>query len=279
FFEGTNSLGIVTNEPGVINTSRPPFYLVWSNVPPGRYVLTAQATDNDGATSRSRPVDIKVVDIVPPPVVTITASDPDASEGGTISGGSIVISNTATFVVSRTGGTTRPLLVYYSLSGSAANGVDYRRLSGEVTIPAGASSAPIVVVPIDDNVCEGTESVVATVEPPICIAIYPPPPECYVVGDPRQARAVIRDNDICPTNFPPKVAIVRPENGDIFVAPADIAIYAEAADSDGRVVSVEFFANGKSIGVVSNSTSNTEDIVRLLWSNVPAGGYRLTARA
>jgi len=281
FFEGTNSLGVVTNDPGTLTSSRPPFHLVWSNVPPGRYVLTAKATDNDGAMALSRPVEIKVVDVAPPPVVTIVASDAEGAEGGSISGGNPDTAiNTATFMVRRTGNTNRALLVYYSLSGAASNGIDYRRLSGEVTIPVGASSASIVVVPIDDNLCEGTETVVATLEPPACIAIFPPP-DCYEVGEPRRALASIRDNDLCPSNQPPRVAIVRPEEGDIFVAPADIAIYAEARDVDGFVASVEFFANGTSIGVVSNS-SNASQLFRLHWSRpggIAPGAYRLNAKA
>jgi hypothetical protein len=274
FFEGTNSLGVVTNDPGVITASRPPFFLVWSNVPQGRYVLTAQATDDDGATGRSRPVEIKVVDLIPPPVVTITATDPDAAEGAMLTGGDTAVVNPATLVVNRTGGTGQPLLVYYSLAGTAANGVDYRRLSGEVTIPTGASSAPVHVIPIDDNLCEGTETVVVNLELGAWDLEF-----SYVVGDPRQARATIRDNDVCPANIPPRVAIMRPENGEIFTAPADIVIYAAASDPDGRVVSVEFFANGKSLGVVSNATSNIDQLFRLAWNNVEAGGYRLTARA
>jgi hypothetical protein len=279
FFEGTNSLGVVTNDTSTLTASRPPFYLVWSNVPPGRYVLTAKATDNDGAMARSHPVEIKVVDVLPPPVVTIVASDSEAAEGGVISGGSSNSAiNTATFSVRRTGNTNRSLQVYYSLSGTASNGIDYRRLSGELMIPVGASSANIEVVPIDDTLCEGMETVVATLEPPVCIAIFPPPPDSYEVGEPRRALASIRDNDLCPTNQPPKVAIVRPEAGDIFVAPADIAIYAEAWDVDGFVTSVEFFANDTSLGVVSNSSSASQ-LFHLRWRDVPAGAYRLTAKA
>ena len=41
-----------------------PFSLVWSNVPAGSYTLTAQATDNLGASAISAPVDIRVK---PPP--------------------------------------------------------------------------------------------------------------------------------------------------------------------------------------------------------------------
>src|SRR6185295_15649882 len=127
-----------------------PFWLVWSNVPPGRYVLTAEATDNEGATGLSRPVEIKVVPRIEPPVVSIVATDPIATEPSPP--GAL---DTATFEVSRTGDTARPLLVYYDISGSASNGIDYRELSGKVIIPSGSSQTNIVIEPFADHLVEG----------------------------------------------------------------------------------------------------------------------------
>lgn len=279
FFEGTNSLGKVSLDRNALDATKPPFVLPWLNVPPGHYVLTAEATDNRGATALSRPVEIKVTDRVPPPVVTVESPDPEAAEGRGIIGtdGSSAL-NTATFLIRRTGSTARPLDVYYTLEGTAKNGTDYHELSGRATIPVGASTVPIVIVPIDDQECEGTEAVVPTIQPPVCIAIALPPPDCYVVGDPYQTKIALRDNDICPGNLPPNVAIVRPQSGDGFEAPADISLVAEAKDPDGSVVSVEFFANNLSLGVVS-STDPAQELFRLLWSHVGPGAYALRAKA
>ena len=66
FFAGTNSLGIRTNNPISVGPMNP-FCLIWSNVPPGNYVLTAEATDNGGATTLSDPVNISVQPGPPPP--------------------------------------------------------------------------------------------------------------------------------------------------------------------------------------------------------------------
>src|SRR5437762_12821165 len=87
----------------------------------------------------------------PLPTVTIRATDPNAAEKPATS-----TPDTGTFTVYRT---TTPCLsctltVYYSISGTATNGVDYTTLTGKVTIPAGAVSADIVVNPIDDNLHE-----------------------------------------------------------------------------------------------------------------------------
>ena len=45
-----------------------------------------------------------------------------------------------------------------------------------------------------------------------------------------------------PTNLPPIVRIINPPNGSVFRAPVNIPIYAYAAEPDGTVANVEFFA-------------------------------------
>lgn len=83
-------------------------------------------------------------------VVTVSVPDATAAEAGPDSG---------MFLITRTGSTAAPLKVYYGLSGTAFHGTDYARLSGEVTIPAGATSAAVVITPYDDDLGEGSESV------------------------------------------------------------------------------------------------------------------------
>src|SRR5262249_51551670 len=80
FFEGSNSLGFGVFVPGRCPIC-PFFALTWSNVPAGDYVLTAKATDNDGASSVSDPVHVRVFESNLPPAVNIVARDPFASEG------------------------------------------------------------------------------------------------------------------------------------------------------------------------------------------------------
>lgn len=86
-------------------------------------------------------------------MITVSAPDADARE---VTNGS---PNPGVFLVSRTGVTTLPLTLYYSLAGSAIHGVDFDALPGSITIPAGESSAKIVIVPTADGVGEGAETV------------------------------------------------------------------------------------------------------------------------
>lgn len=86
------------------------------------------------------------------PTVNLIVTDPNAAEGG----------DSGEFTITRTGNNKNPLTVNYSLSGSAANGADYKRLTGTINIEAGESAATIKIDPIDDLLFEGNEDAVIT---------------------------------------------------------------------------------------------------------------------
>jgi hypothetical protein len=92
------------------------------------------------------------VDPGPVPVLTLVATDPNASEVGP---------DTGTFTITRTGSLAEAVFVGYSVSGSA-NAADYGNLTNSVTIPAGQATATVVVTPINDGSAEGPETVVLT---------------------------------------------------------------------------------------------------------------------
>ncbi|HMJ64349.1 MAG TPA: PQQ-binding-like beta-propeller repeat protein, partial [Candidatus Binatia bacterium] len=141
------------------------------------------------------------------PAVNIVARDPIAVEGpfcfsnwwwttswnsgGWVTSAGLVDpnrcpgTNTATFVVRRSGPTNTDLTVSYGIGGTASNGVDYAALSGSVTIPAGKRSAQIVITPRDDTIVEGLETVVLRLQSS---------PD-YTIGTPARAAALIVDND------------------------------------------------------------------------------------
>ena len=96
------------------------------------------------------------------PVVSLSAGGSKASE---INNG--VSKGVGKVTVSRTGSTASALDVHFTLSGSAILDTNYsltsngNNLTDTVTIPAGAKSAIIILVPIDDNM--GTGPLTATI--------------------------------------------------------------------------------------------------------------------
>ncbi|WP_338285537.1 Calx-beta domain-containing protein [Luteolibacter sp. LG18] len=111
------------------------------------------------------------------PVVTVSVPDPDASEGS---------QDTGTFLLTRTGDTSAPLTVYYGLTGTASYGTDYMALTGQVTIPAGATSAPVVITPYDDDIGEPAETVV------LSLSTFN---NAYSIGSAYQGTVTITDNN------------------------------------------------------------------------------------
>jgi hypothetical protein len=111
------------------------------------------------------------------PTVTITAPDPSASE--------VPATDTGKFSIKRTGCSDSDLDVFYSVSGTATNGVDYRRLRGSVTIPSGAPSVAIALRPIDDTISEPDETAILTLSPD---------PD-YIIGSRNTATVTIHSNE------------------------------------------------------------------------------------
>ncbi len=135
-------------------------YLIGSGSP-----ATVTITDNDAAGGA---------------VVTLSAPSGSAAEPGT----------PATVTVTRTGSTTAPLTVAYTVAGSATAGTDYAALSGSATIPAGSASTVITVQPIDDALVEGAETVIITLGGG----------GGYTLGGTIAATVTIADNDTAPIN-------------------------------------------------------------------------------
>jgi cytochrome c oxidase assembly protein Cox11 len=66
------------------------------------------------------------------------------------------------FTVTQSAVSDTDTVITYQISGTATPGVDYATLTGTVTIPAGQTSATINIAVLNDNIVEGTETVIAT---------------------------------------------------------------------------------------------------------------------
>jgi len=111
------------------------------------------------------------------PTVTLKATDGSASE--------VPSTDTGAVQITRTGATTSPLTVFYTLTGTAKNGRDYKKLKGQAIIKSGAGSAKVTIQTIDDTIPEPDETVVLTLLPNAA----------YAIGSPNAGTVTIHSNE------------------------------------------------------------------------------------
>ncbi len=116
------------------------------------------------AADEERTIDVVLgaPDEAPELEVTAVATDGTASEAG---------DDTGVITVSRTGNPDEALTVNFLVSGTATPGKDYKDIGNSVTIPAGASSTTIEIVPIVDyDTSEDDETVIVSLIDPVAAA-------------------------------------------------------------------------------------------------------------
>jgi hypothetical protein len=94
----------------------------------------------------------------PLPMISITASDPNASEGTWLS--IYGQTNTGQFVISRTVATNFSLEVKFTIGGTASNGVDYLTIPSSIIIPANSNSVSLVIFPTGSALATDPSTVV-----------------------------------------------------------------------------------------------------------------------
>lgn len=99
------------------------------------------------------------------------------------------------------------------------------------------------------------------------------------VGDPTfwlddaAVGVVYRRGAFISSNSPPAAQLTSPASGQTFTPPANLLLSAAASDPDGTVARVEFYQGSQLLG------TDTTPPFEVAWNNVPAGEYRLIARA
>jgi len=89
------------------------------------------------------------------PILHLVATDASASESGP---------NTGMYTITRSGYMSSPVVVHLNVSGTARNGVDFVAIPTQLVIPAGESSATILLTPIADSQNEKTETATLTIQ-------------------------------------------------------------------------------------------------------------------
>jgi uncharacterized protein (DUF1800 family) len=187
-----------------------------STVGPGAY--TVLASGNNGSTGVAL---VEVYDITAsgpggPETVTITASDPNADTSG---------GNPGVVTFTRTGDTSSPLTVGYSVGGSAVNGIDYQGLPGTVTIPAFESSAAVGISPNPTLSQAASSTVILTLNAG----------SGYTLGG--SAPATVTIQNIPPTLY---VAQVRPTSSASGSTGSGVATILVSSDGSLASVSVSY---------------------------------------
>jgi len=228
---------------------------------PGSY--TVQVSGNNGTSGLAL---VEVYDITPstpgaPDSVTIAATQPNATTSGNSPG---------TFTVTRTGDTSGPLTVSYSVGGTAVNGVDYQALPGSVTLPAYVSSATITVSP----------NPTLSTSPSTTVTLTLASGGSYSVGSPNTATVTI-------TNIPAVlyVAQLRPTSGASGSTGSGVATILISPDGSTASVSVSF-SNLTSDEVVAHLAIGGDmnngtyvlnlpqgQVMSLAWTPTAAGAY------
>ena len=108
--------------------------------------------------------------------VRLDASDFTAAEPGTDPG---------EFTFTRFGTTNTDVQVFFTISGTAINGVDYVAISNSIIIPAGSLFATLPIIVIDDTLVEGPETVTLTLQPD----------PAYYLDTPSSATVIINDDE------------------------------------------------------------------------------------
>ncbi|MEZ5291743.1 MAG: Calx-beta domain-containing protein [Vicinamibacterales bacterium] len=204
------------------------------------------------------------------PSVTITVSDGTAGEAGPDPG---------SFEVTRTGPTTSPLVVALSVGGAATEGVDYQSLGTSLTIPAGASSAQLAVVPIDDSLVEGAEIVTVAIAPGSDYAVVVPGIAALTITDDDLGAVTIdaTDPDASEAGLDPGQLTLR-RTGDVS-APLDVflGLGGTVTNTDyepiGVIVTIPAGAAALAVPVVPRADNVVEGPEQLVVTVLPRVTY------
>ncbi|HXG08918.1 MAG TPA: Calx-beta domain-containing protein, partial [Gemmataceae bacterium] len=186
--------------------------------------------------------------------VTVSATDPVAAEEGLDPG---------QFTVTRTGPTDLDLVVSLVIGGTAGDPDDYSLSNYPVTIPAGFSSTTFDVLPVDDDLAEGDETVTARVS-----GTGDPAIDGYTFDPEDEAVVTIRDNEPTVTLYASDPEATEPASG-----PADDtgAWTVERTGSTAEPLTVSYIVDAD-----STATEGTDYAPLSRLVTIPAGENRAT---
>ena len=106
------------------------------------------------------------------PLITASARIDHASDTNPVS--------SASFRITRSGTVTTPVVVRYTMAGTAVSGSDYLALSGSVSFAAGQTIADIPLTPKMDSILDGTKTVVLNITPAPAYSVNVPSATAWI---------------------------------------------------------------------------------------------------
>jgi subtilase family serine protease len=206
-----------------------------------------------------------------PRLVTVTALAINAFEAGPVPG---------TVVITRSEGFNVPLTVNFATGGTAKAGTDYVVPAESATIPAGAASVIVPIVPIDDPDVESTETVIFSLRSG----------NDYAIGSPAFTTINIVSNDVAPDLV--VTSLVAPAPGgagatiEITETTRNQGTGTAAASQTLFYLSSNFtldsgdpLIGSRAVGELASGASNTSTVSLVLPNPLASGTYYLYAKA
>lgn len=224
----------------------PPYRFAWQPSV-GVHTIMVTATDDTSAKSSTTPVMITASNSVPPPAsnqaptISITAPANNAS----VTVGTVI--NIAASAADSDG--TVAKVEFFANGNKLGEAAQAPYTYSWANAAAGTYN---IAAKATDNL--GLAATSAAISVKVNAFVVPPPP---------------------PSNPPPTVNLTAPaNNASVNVGTAiNISATATAADANGTVSKVEFFANGAKLG------EDTQTPFTFVWANAAAGAYSITAKA
>ncbi|WP_158642706.1 Calx-beta domain-containing protein [Chitinophaga japonensis] len=179
--------------------------------------------------------------------VIITAADPDAGEPA----------NAGQLTIHIASGTpaTADITIDYEIAGTATNGVDYTNIASTAVIPAGSSSVTIPISVLDDDLVEGPENILVTLQNLTSAVLYN-------IGTQNNAAVTIDDDDDDNMNI--EVIASKPEAaepGDDPAREGEFTIRLASGKTAAQDIDVSYAVGGSALNGTDYDTIPAQAVI------------------